>query len=61
MRDRMELFKDVIAFFENAGTNDRNIQIKYAGIIKGLNNGLKNYQGKFEGIDKIDLIGIKKV
>ena len=60
MRDRMELFKDVIAFFENAGTNDRDIQIKYAGIIKGLNNGLKNYQGKFEGIDKIDLIGIKK-
>jgi hypothetical protein len=60
MRDRMELYKDIIAFFEDAGKDDRDIQIKYAGIIKGLNNGLKNYQGKFEGIDKIDLIGIKK-
>jgi hypothetical protein len=60
MKERMELFKDIIAFFEDAGKEDRDIQIKYAGIIKGLNNGLKNYQGKFEGIDKIDLIGIKK-
>jgi len=60
MRDRMELYEDIIAFFENAGKNERDIQIKYAGIIKGLNNGLKNYQGKFEGIDKINLIGIKK-
>jgi hypothetical protein len=60
MKERMELYKDIIAFFEEAGKNDREIQIKYAGIIKGLNNGLKNYQGKFEGIEKIDLFGIKK-
>jgi hypothetical protein len=60
MRDRMELYKDIIAFFEDAGKENRDIQIKYAGIIKGLNNGLKNYQGKFDGIDKIDLIEIKK-
>jgi hypothetical protein len=60
MKKRMELYKDIIAFFENAGKENREIEIKYASIIKGLNNGLKNYQGKFEGIDKIDLIGIKK-
>jgi hypothetical protein len=60
MKERMALYKDIIAFFENAGKEDRGIQIKYAGIIKGLNNGLKNYQGKFDGIDKIDLIGIKE-
>lgn len=59
MKKRMDLFKDIINFFENAGKEDRGIQIKYAGIIKGLNNGLKNYQGKFDGIDKIDLLGIK--
>jgi hypothetical protein len=59
MQDRMELFQDIIDFLENAGKEDRGIQIKYAGIIKGLNNGLKNYQGKFDGIDKIDLLGIK--
>jgi hypothetical protein len=60
MRKRMGLYEDIIAFFENAGEGNRDIQIKYASIIKGLNNGLKNYQGKFEGIDKIDLIGIKR-
>jgi hypothetical protein len=60
MKNRMDLFKDVIAFFEHAAKDDRDIQIKYAGIIKGLNNGLKNYEGKFEGIDKIGLLDIKK-
>ncbi|MGD8537148.1 MAG: S46 family peptidase [Candidatus Aminicenantes bacterium] len=60
MKLRMALYKDIIAFFENAGKENRDIQIKYAGIIKGLNNSLKNYQGKFDGIDKIGLIDIKK-
>ncbi len=60
MKERMGLYEDIIAFFINAGEDDKDIEIKYAGIVKGLNNGLKNYQGKFEGIDKIDLIGIKK-
>jgi hypothetical protein len=60
MKERMELYEDVIAFFEEAGKDDRDIQIKYAGIIKGLNNGLKNYQGKLEGVEKIGLFDIKK-
>lgn len=60
MEERLKLFKDSITFFENAGKKNREIQIKYAGIIKGLNNVLKNYQGKLEGIDKIGLVGIKK-
>jgi len=34
--------------------------IKYAGKIKGLNNGLKNYQGKLEGFNKINLKEKKK-
>jgi len=60
MRERMELFKDIISFFEEAGKDDREIQIKYASIIKGLNNSLKNYQGKLEGIKRINLLEIKK-
>jgi hypothetical protein len=60
MKERMEMYKDIIAFFEKAGENDREIQIKYASLIKGLNNSLKNYQGKLEGIKKIDLLKIKK-
>jgi hypothetical protein len=60
MRQRLDLYKDVIAFLEKAGKDDRDVQIKYAGIIKGLNNGLKNYQGKLEGIEKIGLLDIKR-
>ncbi|MBN1224054.1 MAG: S46 family peptidase [Candidatus Aminicenantes bacterium] len=60
MEESMALFEDIIRFFEEAGKNNREIQIKYASIIKGLNNVLKNYQGKLEGIKKIDLMGIKK-
>ena len=60
MKERMEMYKDIIAFFEEAGKDDREIQIKYASLIKGLNNGLKNYQGKLEGIKRINLLKIKK-
>jgi hypothetical protein len=60
MKERMEMYKDIIAFFEEAGKDDREIQIKYASLIKGLNNGLKNYQGKLEGIKRIDLLEIKE-
>lgn len=60
MKKRMDTFKDVIHFFEEAGRSNREIQIKYASIVRGLNNVLKNYQGKFEGIEKIALLDIKK-
>ncbi|HZX10365.1 MAG TPA: S46 family peptidase, partial [Acidobacteriota bacterium] len=60
MKERKEMYKDIIAFFEEAGKDDREIEIKYASLIKGLNNGLKNYQGKLEGIKKIDLLKIKE-
>ena len=60
MKKRMEDFKDIIAFFENAGKDKREIQIKYASILSGLNNGLKNYQGKIEGMRKISLTDKKK-
>jgi len=60
MKKRMADFEDVIHFFEEAGSNSREIQIKYASIVRGLNNGLKNYQGKLEGMEKISLLDIKK-
>lgn len=56
MSKRMEAFKDIISFYEEAGKNSREIQIKYASRIKGLNNALKNYQGKLEGMKRISLL-----
>jgi len=60
MKKRKEIYQNIIAFLEKAGEQSRSVQIKYASKIKGLNNSLKNYQGKIEGMGKIDLIGKKK-
>jgi hypothetical protein len=60
MLKRIELYKDIIAFFEKAGEGSREIQIKYARLVKGLNNSFKNYQGKIEGMKKISLVDRKK-
>ncbi len=60
MLKRMETYKDTIAFFEKAGEESREIQIKYARLITGLNNSLKNYQGKIEGMGKTSIVDRKK-
>jgi len=56
---RMAYFKDIIAFFEEAGKSNKEVEIRYASLIKGLYNSLKNYQGKLEGFDKIGLLDRK--
>jgi len=60
LRRRLEDFKDIIAFYEKAGQGNRDVEIKYASLVKGLYNSVKNMQGKLEGMDKIDLMGRKK-
>jgi hypothetical protein len=57
---RMEQYKDIISFYENAGRGNREVEIKYASLVRGLNNVLKNYQGKIEGLDKISLFTKKE-
>jgi len=60
MKNSIDIFKDIINFYEKAGQGNRRIQIKYASKIKGLNNGLKNYIGKLEGLQKVGLLDKKK-
>ena len=60
MKKRIELYKDIIDFLEKAGKDNREIQIKYASKISRLNNALKNFQGKLEGMKKISLLERKK-
>ena len=57
---RVDQFKEMIAFFEKAGQGKRDVEIKYASLVKGLYNSLKNMQGKIEGMEKIDLFGKKE-
>jgi hypothetical protein len=60
LRRRLSDFKDIIAFYEKAGQGNRDIEIKYASLVKGLHNSEKNMQGKLEGMDKYDLSGKKE-
>jgi hypothetical protein len=60
MKKRIEMYADIIAFFEKEGKESREVQIKYASLLNGLNNSMKNYQGKLEGMEKISLVEKKK-
>ena len=51
---------EYIDFFETASQKSKAIEIKYASMLKGLYNGLKNYRGKIEGFQKADIINLKK-
>jgi len=57
---RIKDYQDTIAFFENAGKNNKEVEIRYASRLKGLYNGMKNFQGKLEGMEKYGLIEKKK-
>lgn len=56
MNRMVDVFKDIIAFYDAAGRDDKAVEIKYAGKVKGLNNALKNYEGKLEGMRKVNLL-----
>ena len=51
---------EYIDFFEKASSQSEAIEIKYASMLKGLYNGLKNYRGKLEGFNKADIVNVKK-
>jgi hypothetical protein len=59
MSKRIKDIQDRIGFYEAAGKDDKEIEIRYAGQVKGLYNGLKNMQGKLEGFVKYDLAAKK--
>ena len=59
MSKRIKDVEDRIAFYEAAGKADKEVEIRYASLVKGLYNGLKNSQGKLEGFVKYDLVAKK--
>lgn len=59
MAKRIKDFRDLIGFYEAAGKKDKEVEIRYASLVKGLYNGLKNMEGKLEGFVKYDLVAKK--
>ncbi len=60
MQDRLIRYRDLIRFFDNAGKKDKAVEIKYASLVKGLNNVQKNYQGKLDGFRKANIFQKKE-
>lgn len=60
MGKRIKDIRDILRFYEDAGKADKEVEIRYAGQVKGLYNGLKNMQGKLEGFVKYDLVAKKE-
>ncbi|MBN2431576.1 MAG: S46 family peptidase [Acidobacteria bacterium] len=60
LEERAGWYRELIDFFEAVRARDKALAIKYAGTVKGLNNAMKNYQGKLEGLRKIDLLDKKE-
>ncbi len=60
LKENIDLFKDVLDFFVKAGKDDREIQIKYASLDRGLNNALKNWRSKLEGFEKASILAKKE-
>ncbi len=56
----VSLFKDIINILDEAGKNNKEIEIKYAGLNKGLNNAMKNRQGMIDGFKKLKIVQKKR-
>jgi len=57
--DRIKLFQEVITLLESFQKDSMIAKMKVAGMIKGLNNVMKNYQGKIEDMQRIDFLANK--
>jgi len=55
-----EMFKNRIEVVEKERKKNKEIEIKYAGFVKGFNNVLKNYQSKIAFYKRVGLIQDKK-
>jgi len=60
MKQRIDTDKAIIDFLEEAGKNDRSIQIKYASQVRRLSNGFKNRIASLEGFKKQSIIERKR-
>ncbi|MAT38609.1 MAG: dipeptidyl-peptidase 7 [Ectothiorhodospiraceae bacterium] len=51
-----EIFDWLIDYLEEAGEEDRELQLRYANDIKSYANVTKNFKGKMQGLRRLDLV-----
>jgi hypothetical protein len=55
----VKIFREIIDLLEEVTANSPDGQIKVASLVEGLNNALKNYTGKIEGMTKTNFLDKK--
>ncbi|WDD93688.1 S46 family peptidase [Burkholderia sp. FERM BP-3421] len=54
------LFKDLLAMVDTASRARPEVGVKYADLVAGLNNAMKNYQGNLEGLARSNALAAKR-
>ncbi|WP_323120816.1 S46 family peptidase [Burkholderia alba] len=54
------IFKDQLAIVDAASQQHPDIAVKYANLVAGVNNAMKNYQGNLDGLARSDALSVKR-
>ncbi len=54
------VYQDTLDIINTAGKADPKVAVKYASMVAGLNNYLKNFGGQLEGLRRADAVAVKR-
>jgi len=57
---QIKIYQDTLDIINAAGKADPDVAVKYASMVAGLNNYLKNFGGQLEGLRRADAVEVKR-
>ncbi|OOG52464.1 dipeptidyl-peptidase 7 [Rhodanobacter sp. B05] len=57
---QIKVYEDTLNIINTAGKADPKVAVKYASMVAGLNNYLKNFGGQLEGLHRADAVEVKR-
>ncbi|MGH8159494.1 MAG: S46 family peptidase [Rhodanobacter sp.] len=57
---QIKIYQDTLNIIDTAGKADPKVTVKYASMVAGLNNYLKNFGGQLEGLRRADAVNVKR-
>jgi hypothetical protein len=57
---QIKVYEDTLDIINTAGKADPKVAVKYASMVAGLNNYLKNFGGQLEGLHRADAVEVKR-
>jgi len=57
---QIKVYEDTLDIINTAGKADPAVAVKYASMVAGLNNYLKNFGGQLEGLHRADAVAVKR-